>query len=141
MHPRQQKSPANLVLFVHPFDCLFTTQHLRNGSLVFSNFLHEVRKSQCVRRAKNGPKMRFWWGLTKILSIHMNFFFLNMKFLMIFQLSVKTAYLEKIYFLSYGPKTSTRTRMQDSWNQNISEIVWGMNLNFWIWLKICRNNK
>ena len=110
---------GDLTVFVCPSVRSFATQDLRIDSLFFFDFLHEV--SHKVRKVtktnfskksywdpknhKNDPKMRFWGVLTKIGSIHMYFFYLDMKVLLLFQLSAKFVCLGKNCFLNYGPKT------------------------------------
>ena len=82
-----------LVMFV----CLFATQGIRTGSSDISDFLHEVKKSNFrkkkssqVRRAPkvcpiNGPKVRFFCSLTKILSIHVRALARKLKLLTFYQ--------------------------------------------------------
>ena len=68
-------------------------------------------------------------------------FFFSMIVQMTFQLFAKAKYLEEIWFLSYGRKTSRPIRMQDFLNYNISQISWGMKFIFWMSLEFHENNK
>ena len=63
------------------------------------------------------PKNEVSKVLAKILStqIYMLFWF-NKKVPKVFSHFARTTCLEKIWFLSYGPKTSRPIRMQDSLN-------------------------
>ena len=129
---------------------------------LFLIFFHEVKYYKL-------RKVRFWkktsdglWGLKKSLKwikmaekvlkrtflsfwgkkfhSYMHLFF-SMIVPMTFQLFAKAKYLEEIWFLSYGRKTSRPIRMQDFLNYNISQISWGMKFIFWMSLEFHENNK
>ena len=63
------------------------------------------------------PKNEVFRVVAKIVStqIYM-FFYFNTKVSMDFKIFVKTRYLVKVWFLSYGPKMSRPIRMHDFLN-------------------------
>ena len=134
--------------FVRLYICL---QCKTSGSSVFFLiFFHNVRNhrvrvpvsdgSQFLKKGSNGlggarkfqkwPQQEVFRVLTKIFFIRMCFFYFNMQVPMVFWLFAKTTCLGKIWFFSYGSKTSRPLRMQNSLNYNISKMSWGMKLNF-----------
>ena len=112
--------------FFHPF---FRLQRkiLEMAHQFFSDFLHKVKdlsskrlvhRSGQVQTCQEGPKIpkkcpknedfRF---LTKIFSINVILFYLNVKVLMVFWFSAKSTCQGKIWFSSYSPKSSRPMRM------------------------------
>ena len=105
----------------------FFFRKVRYHKVTNSSFWKQIQMgSKSSKSPKNGPKISF-------LGSHIHFyirFCFSKKFLMVFQLFVKRRCLGKILFLVYGPKTSRSIRTQDSYNCNISQISWGIKLNF-----------
>ena len=102
------------------------------------DFLEKVLSSP---EGPEWPKNKVFGVLTKILSIHMYFFWLKYERSNGLLLSAKTKCLGKIWLFSYDIITYWPIRMQDSLNYNISQTTWGLNLNFCMWLDIHGSNK
>ena len=120
---------------------LVRTQCIRNGSSVFSSFLHEVRNSCPVMQPNfwKGKHRRFGrakiklFGFWRKLNPFSCTFLLNIKLLMV---SARTTWFGKIWVLSYAPETSTPIL-----NYNILQMSGGMALNFCMWLDLDRSKK
>ena len=116
-----------------------------SGSSVFSIFFphkvshHKVRKVwfQFLKKTSDRPGLG---GLKSPKVIFLGFWQKSYPFRYVFLIQHESAKVIftfcKVWFLIYGPKTWKQIRMQDSLNCNISQKIWGMKLNFWIWLEV-----